>query len=67
MRQPSYHFINASVAWQALDKGVTLRLFANNILNEAVASQIATLSGLSYIADYTNPPRTIGGSVRVAF
>ncbi|WP_167706756.1 hypothetical protein [Sphingobium fuliginis] len=46
---------------------MTLRLFANNILNEAVASQIATLSGLSYIADYTNPPRTIGGSVRVAF
>ena len=67
LRQPSYHFINASVAWQALDKGVTLRLFVNNILNEAVASQIATLSGLSYIADYTNPPRTIGGSIRVAF
>ena len=38
-----------------------------NRLDEAVASQIATLSGLSYIADYTNPPRTIGGSVRVAF
>lgn len=67
MRQKSYHFLNASVAWKTSDQGFSARLFVNDILNKAVASQMSTLGGLSYIADYTNPPRIIGGSIQVAF
>lgn len=67
MHQKSYHFVNASVAWKTADSGFVARLFVNNILNEAVASQMSTLGNLAYIADYTNPPRIIGGSIQIAF
>lgn len=66
LEQGSYHLLNASIQWQSPDEQFTLRLYANNILNKAIVSQVASAS-FGYIADYTNPPRIIGGSVGVKF
>ena len=67
LRQDSYHFLNASLSWTSNDESLTARVYVNNILNEAVASQFPTISGFGYIADYTNPPRIIGGSIGIKF
>ena len=66
LKQDSYHFLNASVRWSSEDERFGARLFINNILNEAVASQFATTTS-AFLADYTNPPRVIGGSFEVKF
>jgi iron complex outermembrane receptor protein len=58
LTQSSYHFVDTSLTWK-LSEHLELRLFANNLLNEAVASQFATLP-TGYLADYPNPPRTYG-------
>lgn len=67
LRQDSYHFLNASIAWTSPSKALTARLYINNILNKAVVSQFSTVAGISYIGDYTNPPRIFGGSLEWNF
>lgn len=66
LRQGSYHVLNASIVWAASGSRYSVRAFINNILNEAYVSQAGSV-GFSYIADYSNPPRVIGGSLQVAF
>jgi iron complex outermembrane recepter protein len=66
LKQKSFHNLNASVKWSSEDDRYTARLFVNNILNEAVASQFLTFAN-GFIADYSSPPRVIGGSFQVAF
>lgn len=67
LRQKSYHFLNASISWTSESEAVTARVYVNNILNEAAASQFPTIAGYAYIADYTNPPRIVGGSIQLNF
>jgi iron complex outermembrane receptor protein len=67
LRQKAYHFVNASVTWTSENKAFVARLYANNIFNKAAASQFVTIAGLAYVADYTNPPRIIGGSFQFNF
>lgn len=64
LRQPSYHLLNASVDWQSPDESVEVRLFVNNLLNEAVVSQ-AVSAPLAYLADYSNPPLTTGVAIKI--
>ncbi len=59
LRQRSYHYLNTSVAWQTEDEKFGVRLFVNNILDEAVVSQGGSLES-GYEADYPSPPRTYG-------
>ena len=66
LHQGSYHFLNASIAWQSSSGNYTARLFMNNILNEAVMSQ-AVSPATGYIADYSNPPRIVGASFKLRF
>ncbi|WP_375402972.1 TonB-dependent receptor [uncultured Sphingomonas sp.] len=66
LRQGSYHFIGASIRWQSPDTRYSVRLYVNNLLNEAVFSQ-ALSANAAYLADYSNPPRIIGASVQVAW
>ena len=65
LTQSSYSFLDSSLAWKASEH-TEIRLFANNILNKAVASQFATLP-TGYEADYPNPPRTYGVKFHVAY
>lgn len=67
LRQRGYHFLNASIGWTAANEQVKARIYVNNILNKAVASQLATINPFAYIADYTNPPRIAGASVEFQF
>ncbi len=67
LRQGNYHFLNASISWTSSNENFSARVYVNNILNEAVASQFPTIAGFGYIADYTNPPRIIGGSISIKF
>jgi iron complex outermembrane recepter protein len=66
LRQKSYHFLNASVALASLDDRFEVRGFINNILNEAVQSQMVT-APWGYEADYSNPPLTVGASIKLGF
>jgi len=66
LKQGSYHLLNASIRWTSEDEKYTARLFVNNILDEAVASQFLSFAA-GFIGDYSNPPRVIGGSFQVKF
>lgn len=65
LTQSSYTFLDSSLAWKASEH-TEIRLFANNILNKAVASQFATLP-TGYEADYPNPPRIYGVKFHVSY
>jgi iron complex outermembrane recepter protein len=65
LTQGADHFLDFSLAWNVHER-YRLRLFANNVLNEAVVSQGGTLP-TGYIADYPNPPRTYGVKAAVIF
>lgn len=66
LRQKRYHLINASLQWTSLSGDFSARIFAENILNKAVASLLAT-TGTSYNRDVTNPPFRIGAGFKVKF
>jgi len=66
LRQDSFHLVNASIQWQSSDRQFTIRAFVNNLLDEAVVSQVVS-APFGYIADFSNPPRTIGGSIKIGF
>ena len=60
LRQPAYDYINASLAWTAPNRGLTVTLWGRNLADKAVAGQLATGAPQGYSADFTNPPRTYG-------
>ncbi len=60
--QQAFHLLNASIAWLATDERWGVRLYANNLLDKAVASQISSLN-VGYVAVYANPPRIYGAAV----
>jgi outer membrane receptor protein involved in Fe transport len=60
--QQAFHLLNASIAWLATDERWGVRLYANNLLDKAVASQISSLN-VGYVAVYSNPPRIYGAAV----
>jgi outer membrane receptor protein involved in Fe transport len=64
--QSSFHLLNASIAHRAANDRWSVRLYADNLLNKAVASQSSSLN-VGYVADYSNPPRIYGAAVRVNF
>lgn len=66
LRQDSYHIVNASIGWKSSDENYSASLYVNNLLNEAVISQMAS-APWGYIVDYSNPPRVIGASLKVKF
>jgi iron complex outermembrane recepter protein len=66
LRQPAYDYLNASLSWSPDDSGLTLKAFANNLLDKAVATQIGT-SSFEYFETYANPPRVYGFSVTYKF
>ena len=66
LRQPSYHLLNGSVTWKSNDTHTSVRVYSNNMLNKAVASQISTVSN-AYIVDYSNPPRIYGITLKYEF
>jgi outer membrane receptor protein involved in Fe transport len=66
LTQPSYHFLNFSMAWKSPSERYGLRLYVNNILNKAVASQFGSLP-TGYEADYPNPPRIYGVKLQASF
>ncbi len=63
--QPSFHLLNASLAWLSASERWGGRLYADNLLDKAVASQISSLN-VGYVAVYSNPPRTYGAAVHVS-
>jgi outer membrane receptor protein involved in Fe transport len=63
LRQGAYDYLNSSLTWTAVDGKLSVRLFANNLLDKAVASQIGTAS-FGYFQAYANPPRTYGFSLQ---
>jgi iron complex outermembrane recepter protein len=65
LTQTCYSLLDTSLAWTVNDH-TEIRLFANNILNKAVASQFATLPS-GYEADYPNPPRTYGVKFHLSY
>lgn len=67
LEQDDYHWVDASLSWTSPQERVSAQLYVRNILDEEVASQIATISGLAYIAEYSNPPRTAGVSIQYRF
>ncbi len=60
--QSSFQLLNASISWLVNTERWGVRLYANNLFNKAVASQISSLN-VGYVAVYSNPPRTCGASV----
>ncbi len=60
LRQPAYDYINASLAWTAPSRALTITLWGRNLADKAVAGQLATGAPQGYSADFTNPPRTYG-------
>ncbi len=66
LKQRAYHFVNMSLAWQRPDQRFGIRLFANNLLDKAVASQFGSLA-TGYEADYPQAPRTFGVKFQASF
>lgn len=69
LKQPSYTILNAAVTWTAPGGHFSARLFGNNLLDKAVATQLNTLPvpPIGYDVDYAMPPRTGGIGVRYDF
>ena len=59
LRQPSFDLLSTSLKWTSVDNRYSVRLWGNNLLNKAVASQISTFP-LTYAYAYADPPRTYG-------
>jgi outer membrane receptor protein involved in Fe transport len=64
--QKSFDVLNASIQWRARDDRYGVRVWANNLLNEAYVNQFGSGS-TGYIASYSNPPRTVGATFNLSF
>ncbi len=67
--QPSYTLLNTAVAWTTPNGRLTTKLYADNLLDKAVATQLNTLPvpPIGYDVDYANPPRIYGIAVSYRF
>jgi iron complex outermembrane recepter protein len=68
LRQGAYSLVNASVAWLPGDRW-TLKVYGSNLLNKAVATQLSTspVPPITYLRDYSQPPRVYGASAEYRF
>ncbi len=66
LKQDAYHITNASIRWTSDDDRLSIRLFANNLLNKAVITQQNSVPW-GYIQDNSSPPRIFGGALEVNF
>ncbi|WP_157801377.1 TonB-dependent receptor [Sphingobium sp. LB126] len=66
LKQPDYDLLGASIRWAPSNARYTLRLWATNLLNKAVIGFIAS-SALGSETDYSNQPRTFGGTLTIKF
>lgn len=66
-RVQAYDYLNSSIAWIAPAKDWTIKLWARNLLDKAVPGQVASGFPQGYSADFTNPPRTYGVTVKYSF
>lgn len=65
-RQSGYTIFNASVAWRSKDDMFGLSVFANNLTDKVVQSNISTPVQAGPVATYL-PPRVVGVEGRVRF
>ena len=66
LKQKSYNYINLAGTWTSNNGKVSVGLWGKNLLDKAVATQLANASQ-GFTADYSNPPRTIGGTMTFHF
>jgi outer membrane receptor protein involved in Fe transport len=66
LKQKSYDYLNAAIIWRFMDQRASLRFWADNLLDRAVSSFEAT-QAVGYIADFSNPPRTVGIDFKYRF
>jgi iron complex outermembrane receptor protein len=57
--QRAYHLLNASMQLASANGRWGARLYADNLLNEAIAGQLSSLT-VGYVVDYPSPPRLLG-------
>ena len=67
LHQRSFEYLNARIGWTAPQDRFSVALFARNLLDRAVATQLFTTTAWGRLADYTNPPRTFGVAVNTKF
>jgi iron complex outermembrane recepter protein len=69
LRQPAYTIMNAAVSWTAPNEKLNVKLFGQNLLDKAIATQLNTLPvpPIGYDADYASPPRLYGIAVGYKF
>jgi iron complex outermembrane receptor protein len=66
LHQAAFDYLNAGISWASSDEKLNLRLWARNLLDKAVVAQFATGAPQGYSADFSNPPRTYGFTVKYA-
>ena len=67
LRQKAYDYINTSVTWVSSGAKFSVKLWANNLLNDAVESELVTGVPEGYAQDIANPPRTFGATLNYNF
>jgi iron complex outermembrane recepter protein len=67
LRQSSFDYLNAAIGWISNSGRLNVRIWGRNLLNKAVATQLSTVPPTGYSADYANPPRTYGFTLRYNF
>ena len=65
LRQKAYHVVNLSVKWTSLDEHLYARVWAKNILNQAITTQL-NVTPLGAIVGY-QAPATVGVTVGLNF
>lgn len=66
LTQPSYQYLDASVAWKSENGRYGVRIYGNNLLNKAVFSQAGSLT-TGYEVDYPNPPCIYGVKFELSY
>jgi iron complex outermembrane recepter protein len=67
LRQKSFNMLNASVTWTAPGGNLSVVVWGRNLIDERIASALLQDAPTGYTADYSNPPRTFGVSLRYQF
>jgi len=65
-RQGSYLMLNSALTWTSSDEHLSISIWGRNLLNEVVATNVAT-TAFGYLALYGTAPRTYGVTGRVNF
>ena len=67
LRQKSFNLLNASATFNGPGDSWSIGVFGRNLLNKRVVSQLSSIAFVGAIADYANPPRTYGVTLRYKF